>query len=236
MKKLKKIIALLIVLLLSAAAVVMVALWEEEAEPGEIIKVNRYEGEEKTFVLENEALLFELDYETTQFKVTVKETGQVWYSNPQEVEADAIAHAGEKDKLRSTLLLTYSNINGVDTLQNNYAYSIENQIFQIEEGNEYIRVDYSIGDVEKEYTIPAVMEEERMNAVFELVSKSDKTTIMDYYKKYDLNNLGKKDNKEELLERYPSLEQGVIYALRDTTKENMKKRLEGNVGTGVVEF
>ena len=227
MKKLKKIIALLIVLLLSAAAVVMVALWEEEAEPGEIIKVNRYEGEEKTFVLENEALLFELDYETTQFKVTVKETGQVWYSNPQEVEADAIAHAGEKDKLRSTLLLTYSNINGVDTLQNNYAYSIENQIFQIEEGNEYIRVDYSIGDVEKEYTIPAVMEEERMNAVFELVSKSDKTTIMDYYKKYDLNNLGKKDNKEELLERYPSLEQGVIYALRDTTKENMKKRLEG---------
>lgn len=221
-----KIIGLSIVLLLVAVAAYIISHWEEETEPVEIIKVNKYEGENKPYVLENDNLIFELDSQTTHFKVTVKENGHVWYSNPQDADYDPLALTSEKNKLRSTLLLTYSNVNGVDIALDNYAYSIEQQIYQIEEGKDYIKVYYSIGNVEKEFVIPVVIEEDRMNAILDSVSNSDKIMIKDYYKKYDLNNLGKKDNKEELLQRYPVLEQGPIYALRDTTKENIKKKLE----------
>ena len=221
-----KIAGLIIVLLLVAVAALMIRYWEEEEEAVEIIKVNRYEGEDEAYVLESDKLLFEMDPQTTHFKVTMKENGHIWYSNPQDVANDPLALTTEKNKLRSTLLLTYSNVNGVDTILDNYAYSIEHQVYQIEEGEDYIKVYYSVGNVEKEFVIPAVIEEDRMNAVLDTVDSNYRVIITDYYKKYDLNKLGKKDNKEELLARYPILEQGPIYALRDTTKDNMKKKLE----------
>ena len=222
-----KIIGLVLVLLLAVAATVVIKYWSEEPEPEEIIKVNKYDGEEKTYVLESDKLLFELDSQTTYFKLTAKANGHVWYSNPQDAANDTIALTTEKNKLRSTLLLTYSNKNGVDTQLDNYAYSIEHRIYQIEEGKDFIKIYYSVGNVEKEYVIPAVMEEERMLAILNSVSSNDKVFITDYYKKYDINKLGKKDNEEELLERYPLLEEYVLYTLRDTTNESIKKKLEG---------
>lgn len=222
-----KIIGLVLVLLLAGVATLVIKYWSEEAAPEEIIKVNKYDGEEKTYVLESDKLLFELDSQTTYFKITSKGNGHIWYSNPQEAANDTIALTTEKNKLRSTLLLTYSNKNGVDTQLDNYAFSIEHQIYQIEEGKDYIKIYYSVGNVEKEYVIPAVMEEDRMLAILNAVSGNDRVLITDYYKKYDINKLGKKDNREELLERYPSLEENVLYTLRDTTKENIKKKLEG---------
>ena len=73
-----KIAGLIIVLLLVAVAALMIRYWEEEEEAVEIIKVNRYEGEEKTYVLESDKLLFEMDPQTTHFKVTMKENGHIW--------------------------------------------------------------------------------------------------------------------------------------------------------------
>ena len=65
-----------------------------------------------------------------------------------------------------------------------------------------------------------------MDKLLAALEKKEATKILDYYKDYDINNLGKKDNKDELLERYPILETEPIYALRDTTKDNMKGKLE----------
>lgn len=128
--------------------------------------------------------------------------------------------------MKSTLLLTYSVVNGVDTLYNNYKYSISSKIFNIEATENSIKVDYSIGEVEKEYIIPLVAEEERMEELLGNMSKGDASMVKDYYKKYDINNLGKKDDKEALLEQYPILEEKVIYVLRDGVKDNLKKKLE----------
>ena len=226
-KMLKSLIAPgVFVLLVLAGIGIFAILGRDTEEPEEIIQVNGYDGEEKAYILENDKLIFSLDSSTTQFTVTMKETGQVWYSNPVDASEDALAMTIEKDKLQSTLLLTYSTINGVDTLYSNYSYSMQNQIYQIEESDDSIKVYYSIGNVEQEYVIPLVMEEERMQAVFDKVDKSDMVMITDYYKKYDINNLGRNDDREALLAQYPILETNVIYTLRSTTKDNIKRRLE----------
>lgn len=225
--KLKSLIGPLVIMAVIAVGVVIVIFWKEEPEPVEIIKVNSYEGNEKEFVLENDKLKFVMDASTTQFSLTVKDTGKVWYSNPPEGMSDPLALTVEKDKLQSTLVLTYSTINGVDTLYPNYSYSIEKGVYDIEADGDHIKVLYSIGDTEKEFIVPPVISADRMEELLGNMSNSDALTVKDYYKKYDINNLGKRDNREELLENYPILETEIVYIIRSSVKDNIKNKLEG---------
>jgi len=227
-EKLKSLIPPVIGLLVIVALALVIVLWPETDEEEHIVPLRGYSGDVKEYVLENDKLKFVMDAETTQFTLTVKETGKVWYSNPQGIDNDSIAFPIEKNKLRSTVLLTYSTINGVDTLQNNYDLSITNHLYEVEQGEDYIRIDYSIGDVEREYIIPVVMEVEAYDELMASLSGSEKNLVSQYYKKYDVNKLSKSDQekKDELLERYPLMAEKIIYAIRDTANEAVKKKLE----------
>ena len=228
-KQLKSLIGPLIILAIILVAVAVIMLWPDEIVEEKIIELRGYDGEETEFVMENDDLLFSMDSETTQFTITVKETGEVWYSNPQDADNDALAFTTEKSKLKSTVLLTYTNINGVDALYNNYDFSMKNKLYEIEQGEDYIKINYSIGDVEREYIIPLVMTKEKYDSFMENLSGGNKNLMSQYYKKYDVDNLSKADEKEKdaLLERYPLMAETVIYAIRDTANEAVKKKLEG---------
>ena len=225
---LKSLIGPVIILAIIAVGVFVIMTYQEEEEPQQIVKVESYAGEETVMTLESDGLLFELDSATTQFKVTDKSSGMVWFSNPEGAADDAIAMPIEKNKLRSTVLLTYSTQGGVDTLQNNYQYSMEQQIYDIEQGADYIKVHYSIGDVQKEYMVPPVMTEERFNEFLSKMDKEQEVMMTNYYKKYDVNKLSKKDQeqKDELLERFPLMADNVVYALRDTVNDSVSKKLQ----------
>ncbi len=225
-KKLKSLIGPMIILLIIVVGALVIALYQEEAEPEEIVKVNAYEGNGGEIVLENEELRLVMDEDTTQFYLEVKDTGEIWKSNPDGAADDTKALKQEKEKLQSTVLLTYSTMNGVDTLYNNYKYSMQNGIYEIEQGEDYIKIYYSIGDTEKVYLIPPVTTEVQMDEWRSKMDTDGSMMVQRYYKKYDINDLGKNDDKEELLANYPILETEVIYVLRDTTKDNVKSKLE----------
>ncbi|MDE6607156.1 MAG: hypothetical protein K2K54_05290 [Lachnospiraceae bacterium] len=225
-KTIKGLVVPFLVLIVITGFVFVIVFTQKEVEQEEIIKVNAYEEAGEDIVLENEYLKFVMDSSTTQFSLTQKSTGEIWYSNPPDAKEDPIALQSDKENLQSTLLLTYSTINGVDTIYNNYKYSIESKIYNIEVTDDKVKVLYSIGEVEKEYIIPNVIEADRMEELFAVMSTEDATRAKDYYKKYDINNLGKKDDKEALLEQYPILEEKVIYVLRSGAKDNIKKKLE----------
>ncbi len=225
---LKSLIGPVIILAIILAGVLVIMFYQEEEEQEEIVKVESYAGTEEIMTLENDNLLLELDPLTTYFKVTDKKSGMVWTSNPENGGEDPIAMKIEKEKLRSTVLLTYSTQNGVDTLLSNYAYSMEEQIYDIEQSADSIKINYSIGDVQKEYMIPPVMTEERLNGFLELTDSSQTVMITNYYKKYDINKLSKKDEeiKDELLERFPLMADNVVYALRDTVNDSVSRKLQ----------
>lgn len=225
-KQLKSMIGPMIILLIILAGVLVITFYRTEKEPAEIIKVNAYEGDTNEMVLENDRLKFVLDPETTQFSVTVKDTGAVWNSTPLDAENDPLALKVDKEKLQSTLVLTYSTINGVDTIYSNYAYSMKNQIYDIEKGEDYIKVYYSIGDTEKEYVIPTVIREDDYEKLVGNLEQAMQVMVSQYYKKYDINNLSKSDDKEELLADYPIMESEIIYVLRNTAKDSVKLKFE----------
>ena len=238
-EKMKSLLGPVLLLLVILAGVLAVTFMKEPEEEEEIVKVNSYEGGEQDIVLENDKLKFVMDPTTTQFSITVKSSGEIWYSNPQDADQDSVALNTDKDNLQSTLLLTYSTINGVDTLYSNYKYSMQSHIYNIDATDDMIKINYSIGEVEKEFYIPTVLTEERWNELIEVMEVSESTMVKDYYKKYDINDLDKKDDKDALLEQYPILADSVIYVLREGVKDNLKSKFEGffeNAGYTMEEY
>ena len=98
---------------------------------GDTIEIRSYAGEEEDVVIENDFLKLTMDATTTQFSVLVKETGKVWYSNAQNTDTDGIALTSEKDRLNSTIAITYSDASGVDTAINSYGHSAKNGLYEI---------------------------------------------------------------------------------------------------------
>ena len=223
--RIKSLIGPVLLLMIILAAVIVIKVYKEPIEEELTVSVKSYEGTENEMVLENDKLKFVMDTNTTQFNLTVKDTGVVWLSNPVDAANDALAQASEKGRLQSTLLLTYSTINGVDTLYDNYQFSMLKKIYQIEQGDDYIKIYYSIGEVEKTYLMPTVCTAEVFESFTSKMSNSNANQVKEYYKKYDINKLGKKDDKEELLAKYPILETEVIYVLREVN-DSIKIRFQ----------
>lgn len=230
-KQLKRLAGPAIILLIILIGILVVVFYKPPVEEEQVIEVRSYTGDGSTLTMENDHMLFEMDGATTQFTVTDKSSGTVWYSNPEGAQEDPLATVTEKGKLQATLLLTYSNRTGLDVLFNNYTYSIEKGIYEIEQGTddrgEYIKVFYSIGETEKVFAIPEVISAARLDELFADLETDTRNRALNYYKLYDINNLGKKDNKEELLETYPILETEKAYTLRPGVSDNVKGMLQG---------
>lgn len=212
-----------------AVVVFFVANTKTVEEEEEIIRIHGYEGSEDLIVKDNGKLKLTMDPVTTQFTVEVKSTGKVWRSNPENADSDSVALPEEKGNLKSTLILNYSEKTGLLSQYNNYNLSVENGLYTIEEGEDYIRVDYSIGKVEKEYIIPPVCLEADFQAYMEAMGQENANLAKRYYKKLDINKLSKSDEKEKdtLLASYPIMETEVIYILRPGTNPALKGKMEG---------
>ena len=87
------------------------------------------EKQPESYVLENNYLKLEMDPATTQFSILQKNTGHIWYSNPQNVDNDPIALGKEKNNMKSPFLIKYSTINGSDDIQDVYSNSIKRNFY-----------------------------------------------------------------------------------------------------------
>lgn len=208
------------------AGVFTIVNYQNKEEVEEVIEIHAYAGDDKEIVMENDALKFVMDPVTTQFSIEVKDSHKIWYSNPEGAQEDSLALSEEKNRLQSPLLMSYAVETGLETSYNSFAQSTQNGIYEIEQGDDYIKIDYSMGNVEKEYVIPPVLVKKDYKKWTEMMSTDDSNLISQYYKKYDIKKLSKKDNKEELLANYPALADSVLYILRSNTKENVRKKIQ----------
>ena len=209
-----------------ALAVFLIIKLQPEPVPEPELEVRGFDDEASEIVLENDKLKFTMDTGTTYFSVEDKTCGKVWYSNPVDADDDPIALPADKNLLKSTLMLTYGNVNGVWTVYNNYSLSIQNGLYEIEQNADSIKVKYTIGNIKKEYILPVAVPESRMNELLDLMEKKQQKQVKEYYRKYDIKKLRKTDNKEELLAKYPTLEEEPVYVLIDTAADYLKKKIE----------
>jgi len=228
-KEIKALIFPTVLLAIIALGIVFIMTYQTREVEEENVVPYAYEGDDKPVIIENNDLKLEMDPLTTTFTVTVKSSGKVWYSVPEGGADDPKAIVETKKKLQSTFLLTYSRQAGLETIYDSYTYSASNGIYEIETGDDYIRVNYSLGSVEKEYVIPVVARATELDELFAKMSVKEKDVCKQFYKLYDINKLSKSDakNKDELLETYPIMADEPIYILRDNTREAQKKAMQG---------
>ena len=226
----RRLIPWLIGLLALAALVVFVFVpiySEKEVSTGRDPHVINYDGDGKPVVLETEALLFEMDSNTSQFRITNKANGQVWYSNPTDAQQDPIAGGVNKEFLSSTITITYTNAGGENEL-NNYRYSIVNRNYQITKLDDCtVRVDYAIGKIERTYMLPIAITEADYKEVTGRMSKGDKKKVSTYYSLMDQKKLSEAKNRDELIAAYPTLETQALYILKSDTDTKNKEKIEG---------
>lgn len=230
----KKVIRNLILWLIALAALACLVLFvfvpiysERETSSGREPHLVFYEGDGKDVVIENDHLLLEMDGETTQFRITSKDNGKVWYSNPEGREKDPIAHGVNSDLLSSTLNLTYT-VAGNESELNNYRYSMVNKNFNIYKDDENtIRIEYAIGQIERTYFIPLAITVDRYKEFTDQMSGGDKKKVKSFYSLYDEKQLAKASNLEELKAMYPGIEAGNLYILKSGTDAKGKEKIEG---------
>ena len=199
---------------------------EKQTETG--LEFYSYEEDRmpESFVLENNKIRFELNPRTTQFTVLQKNTGHLWNSNPVDADSDPIALAKEKNNMKAPFILKYSTINGSDDFYDFYSNSVKRNFYSVEKkGNEVI-VNYTIGQMEREYTFPLMMYQDELEEYQSKFTTSQNRTMLRLYKKYEYESMRNESEKQEYLEKYPELESKTLYLLFDNVKPFQKEQLE----------
>ena len=218
MKNRKKLLLLLVIALLLGVTSACSKKVEEDN-----IEVYSYdEITEKEVVLENDNLELHFFPETTQFYVLKKSTGYIWRSNPE----DTSDQGGFRKELESTFTLRYNTESGSKTLLNNYGLCIEKGNYSYEIKDNSIKVDYTVGDVNKIYYIPRAVPQSRFLEFYDKMSKSAQNQISMSYRIYDLNKLRKADDREALIATYPDLEVEPVYVIMDGTPDYLIEMAE----------
>ena len=103
-----KLLPSIIILLLLIGGVIYVVSTKAPTEVKEAIPPYAYEGGEEPVVVDNGQLKLTMDPKTTEFSIEVKDSGKVWYSNPQGAAEDALALEDQKAFLQSPFIMSYS--------------------------------------------------------------------------------------------------------------------------------
>lgn len=125
-------------------------------------------------VLENEELRLFIDEQTGVIAVLNQKNGEIWYSNPVEREADALASGINKDLLSAQVKMDFYNKLGQIISVNSYTDSVVNKQIKIESIENAIKVLYQFGTSEKTVDdLPMKVNKERFEEF--ILSKMDKT-------------------------------------------------------------
>jgi len=168
----------------------------------------------------NGILTLEFDPTTANFVLTDKD-GVKWYSNAQGEGASTRA------EYQATIIMTHSNLQGIAYTYDNYEYSVEkgNYTYEVLEDQNAIRVDFTIGKIEKIYRVPQAVHYDRYEELYNQLSSEAQKEMKGAYKILKWDKL-KDEEKKEYKELYPDIEEYDIAILRDGTQEWKKEKLE----------
>ncbi|MCR5585330.1 MAG: hypothetical protein K6F63_07875 [Lachnospiraceae bacterium] len=177
-----------------------------------------------TKVAENDSLALYFNEKDTGIAVLNKESGDVFFSNPQDTDNDKIASAFQKKQLKAQIFLRYFNENVQEGNMDNYNDSIAEGQFEVEKLDDGLKITYSMGEGAVKLLLPGVISVERMESFAANLDSSKSKKLLRNYTKYDLETM-KESDKKEILETYPGLETHPIYVLKAATKDYIKEEL-----------
>ena len=182
------------------------------------------EGSTEELVLENEYLELRFLPQNAEIILTEKATGVQWRSNPS--EHDPLADPITRYTQTSQFFLEYANVYGIGQTLFTSEHGVNHGAFSYDIVNNVLEVNYTVGNLDRTYVIPPAVPEERMLEFISLMTSAQRSVVNSGYRLYDIDNLRRDDNREELLALYPDLISNNIYVLRAATHDYQKAEYE----------
>lgn len=139
---------------------------------------------------ENEFLALYVNPETTEIAVRDKRSQAIWYSNPQNREADPVATGYNKTKLNVQVEISYFDSAGNALKYDNYTHSVQNGQYAIEKTNDGLDIVYTLGEDKSDIdAIPKYISADRFQTVIldKIEQSADKREVEKRFK-YDEEN------------------------------------------------
>lgn len=175
-------------------------------------------------IAENSELELYFDEERTDIAVRVRDTGDIWFSNPPAADEDSFAGNYYKNLMKSQFSLRYYNESVQASEMDNYNDAIANGQFSFEYTGDGVSITYNLGEVADKYVLPQIISAERYESY---VAQMDKDAAKKVGRNYTCLNPDemKTDDLKSYIEKYPSLENGTIYVLKEGTKDYKKEEV-----------
>jgi len=152
-------------------------------------------------VTENEYLVLYLNYDTTELAVQVKESGDIWFSNPPGREKDEkVARGSDKDALNAQFSLSYYLPGNRQMFMNNYSDSVQYRQFEIKAIDNGVSIDYVVGqEWKKEDYIPLIIDKKSMEEkVLKNLSAEEQEFLLSQYHLFTLEPLEPADKSIDI--------------------------------------
>lgn len=145
---------------------------------------------------QNDILKLYVDTKMGNVAVVDKRNGQITYSNPVDLEEDAVANETNKNYMRSQIILDYFNTSRTTGTLDSYSYAVERDQMEVEAIDDGIRFIYTLGDLSSATgVVPQYISQSTLDQVLAAMSDEGADFVR---KKYVESNVG--DDYLELLE------------------------------------
>ncbi len=136
-----------------------------------------------TLAQENEFLRLYVQEETAEFAVEDIESGEVWFSTPQNLNLERIKRGNARNAMRSLINLNYFTPTREGKSLNSYGDSVLNEEFAVSITPEEVRFDFTLGKMWSESAhYPIFIAKDKFEALLERVEDSfDQKILLDSY-------------------------------------------------------
>lgn len=175
-------------------------------------------------VASNDQLELWFDGELAECAVRVKETGDIWFTNPPEADEDPAASSYYKGLLKSQLSIRFFNESVQALEMDSYNDAAAEGQISWESITDGVRVTYTMGQMADKFVLPQVISPERMDSYLAQMDEKTAKNVKRNYLYLDKDEL-RSDSLNTYLEKYPSLEEHPIYVIMDGVKDYKKEEL-----------
>ena len=170
-------------------------------------------------VLEDQKSAVYFQKETAEVAIQDKSTGQVWLSNPENLDSETMVEGTTKKRIGAQLTVSYldakGNIGQMDSSNDCIAYG--NMTYQVKDN--CLSVNYRLGKtVITSADVPQQMSKARFEEFTKSLSVTDRNYLLAQYGLASVKN-AEASFKKIMVQKYPNIEKTDIYFLKyDSTR------------------
>lgn len=167
-----------------------------------------------------------LYYHPEMFSIAVRneKSGQVWLSNPSDVEGETLVGGATRDTLLSQLSVQYYNSGGQAVTLDSYNDSVKQGGASAKVSGNQLVVSYHISRTKITVDdIPQQLSDVRFEEILAKLEPADQEELKTYYRLQTLKGITSEKTKQILLDKYKNLEANDVYAIEVTTERVLLK-------------